>query len=78
MTPRREMGRLFERFFGEVLSLEQPGGTWEPRLDLAESKDMLTIKAELPGFETKNLDGSVSGDTLTILPGYRRSLHRPE
>jgi HSP20 family protein len=65
-TLRREMDRLFERFFGEVLSLEQPGGTWEPRLDIAESKDMLTIKAELPGLEAKDLDVSVSGDTLTI------------
>jgi HSP20 family protein len=78
MTPRREMGRLFERFFGEDLSLEQSGGTWEPRLDLAEPKDMLTIKAELPGLEAKDLDGSVSGGTLTILPGYHRSLHCPE
>jgi HSP20 family protein len=72
------MDRLFERFFGEVLSLEQPGGTWEPRLDIAESKDMLTIKAELPGLAAKDLDVSVSGDTFTILPGYHRSLCCPE
>jgi HSP20 family protein len=65
-TLRREMDRLFECFFGEALSLERPGGTWEPRLDIAESKDMLTVKAELPGLEAEDLDVSVSGETLTI------------
>jgi HSP20 family molecular chaperone IbpA len=72
------MGRLFERFFGEVLSPEQPGGTWEPRLDIAASQDMLTVRAEHPGLEAKDLDAPVSGDTLTILPGYHRSLNCPE
>jgi HSP20 family molecular chaperone IbpA len=54
------MDRLFERFFGEVLSLKQPVRTWEPRLDIAASKDMPTIKAELPELEAKALDVSVS------------------
>jgi HSP20 family protein len=60
------MDRLFERFFGEVASLELPGGTWEPRIDMSETKDTLTITAELPGLDPKNLDVSVSGDVLTI------------
>jgi HSP20 family protein len=63
---RREMDRLLERFFGEVPSLELPGGTWDPRLDMSETKDTLTIKAELPGLEAKDLEVSVSGDVLTI------------
>jgi HSP20 family protein len=60
------MDRLLERFFGEVASPELPHGTWEPRLDMSETKDTLTIKAELPGLESKDLDVSVSGDVLTI------------
>jgi HSP20 family protein len=63
---RREMDRLLERFFGEVPGAELQGGTWQPRLDMAETKDMLTITAELPGLESKDLDVSVSGDVLTI------------
>jgi HSP20 family protein len=63
---RREMDRLLERFFGEAPGPGLYGGTWEPRLDMAETKDMLTIKAELPGLESKDLDVSVSGDVLTI------------
>jgi HSP20 family protein len=60
------MDRLFERFMGEVPGPELPGGTWEPRLDVSETKDTLTIKAELPGIEAKDLEVSVSGDILTI------------
>jgi HSP20 family protein len=63
---RREMDRLLERFFGEVPRPELTSGTWEPRLDMSETKDTLTIKAEIPGLETKDLDVSVSGDVLTI------------
>ena len=36
-TFRREMDRLFERFFGELHGLEVPGVAWAPRLDLSES-----------------------------------------
>jgi HSP20 family protein len=63
---RREMDRLLERFFGEVPGADLQSGTWQPRLDMAETKDMLTITAELPGLESKDLDVSVSGDVLTI------------
>ena len=52
---QREMNRLFEQFFGEL-----------PRLEMAEMKDSLTIKAELPGLEAKDVDVAISGDTLTI------------
>ena len=65
-TLRREMDRLFERFMGEGPSPELPGGTWEPRLDLSETRDTLSIKAELPRIEAKDLEVSVSGDILTI------------
>src|SRR5262245_45713295 len=63
---RREMDRLLERFFGEAPGIELPGGTWEPRLDISETKDEVTIKADLPGLEAKDLDVAVSGDILTI------------
>jgi len=63
---RREMDRLFERCFGESPSLNFPGVGGMPRLDLAETKDSVTVKAELPGLEAKDLDISISGQTLTI------------
>jgi HSP20 family protein len=51
---------------------ELAGGLWEPRLDMSETKDTLTIKAEIPGLEAKHLDVSVSGDTLTIKGEQKR------
>ena len=65
-TLRHDMDRLFERFFGEWPRLEFPDGEWAPRLDMAETAGCITIKAELPGLETKDLDVSLFGDTLTI------------
>jgi HSP20 family protein len=65
-TLRREMDRLLERFFGETLGLERPVGMWTPRADVTETKDSVTIKAELPGLEAKDVEVSLSGDMLTI------------
>ncbi|MBI4640347.1 MAG: Hsp20/alpha crystallin family protein [Candidatus Tectomicrobia bacterium] len=65
-TLRREMDRLFERILGESPGLEISAGSWIPRLDMSETKDNVTIKAELPGLEIKDLDVSISGDTLII------------
>jgi HSP20 family protein len=65
-TFRREMDRLFERFLGGFPSLDISAVGEMPRLDLAETKDNVTVKAELPGLEAKDLEISISGQTLTI------------
>jgi HSP20 family protein len=65
-TLQREMDRLFERFFGEPLGLERPTGMWTPQTDVTETKDSVSIKAELPGLEAKDVEVSVSGDMLII------------
>lgn len=59
---QREMDRLFEDFF-------RRGGLpirWGPAVDVMETADSVIVKAELPGIESKDVDISVSGDTLTI------------
>jgi HSP20 family protein len=60
------MDRLFERFFGEPLQTERPTGMWTPQTDVTETKDSVSIKAELPGLEAKDVEVSVSGDMLII------------
>jgi HSP20 family protein len=60
------MDRVLERFFGEPSGAERAVGTWTPRTNLTETKDTLTITAELPGLEAKDVDVAVSGDMLTI------------
>lgn len=65
-TFKREIDRLFERFFGELPRLGLSGVGWIPHLDLTETKDRLTVKVELPGLEAKDLDITISGNTLTL------------
>jgi HSP20 family protein len=65
-TLRREMDRLLEHFFGEPSGEERPVGRWTPRTNVTETKDSLTITAELPGLQAKDVDVAISGDMLTI------------
>ncbi len=62
---QREMDRLFEDFFrrGGLLRGEW---RWAPSVDVIETNDTVVVKAELPGMDPKDVDISVSGDTLTI------------
>lgn len=63
---KREMDRLFERFF-ESPWAEMPAlGDWTPALDVTEGKDAIVVKAEVPGVEPKEIAVSLEGDLLTI------------
>lgn len=67
---RDEMDRTFERMLQEPLAMVEPKimrtEGWIPPLDVAETETELTIRAEVPGIATKDLDISVSGGMLTI------------
>jgi HSP20 family protein len=39
---------------------------WNPKLDLLESDDKITVKAELPGIEPKDIDIFIDRDMLVI------------
>ncbi|MBU0729335.1 MAG: Hsp20/alpha crystallin family protein [Proteobacteria bacterium] len=39
---------------------------WNPQLDLLESDDKITVKAEVPGIEPKDIDISIDRDMLVI------------
>jgi HSP20 family protein len=57
---------LFERFL-EPMWREAPTlGEWEPRVDVAEPKDAIAVKAELPGVEQKDIAVSLTNGVLTI------------
>ncbi len=62
---RRELDRLWEDFFG-AKDITPAEGIWGPAVDISETKDSLIVKAELPGMEPKDIDISLSGDTLVI------------
>jgi HSP20 family protein len=67
---RSEMDRLFDSFFHEPFGGMDwsPWGSdkWSPAMDVAENDTELTVRAELPGIDPKELDISVSGHQLTI------------
>lgn len=66
---RGEMDRLFDRFFTDPWGgLESFGGQslMGPRLDMSETENDVTIKAELPGVDPKEVDVRVQGNVLSI------------
>lgn len=63
---RREMDRLFDRFFESPFTELPALGDWTPALDVAEGKDAITVTAELPGVDPKDIAVALEGDVLTI------------
>ena len=68
---QREMNRLFDNFFKgtgikpweeEMESL----GTFSPQVNMTEDEKSIQVSAELPGLDEKDLEISLSKDSLTI------------
>jgi len=78
---RSEMDRLFDRFgFPSLRRVFDIEPAWRsassfsfsvPAIDMSEDEKAYKISAELPGIDAKDIDVSVSGDTL-ILKGEKR------
>jgi HSP20 family protein len=81
-TLREAVDDLFDDFFGEsgLGSLGRPRGGWEafdPQIDAVESDEDIRVSVELPGMDEKDIDVTVSRDTLTI-GGNKRQEEREE
>jgi HSP20 family protein len=63
---RKEMDRLFDRFLEPTWAEMPTLGEWQPTLDVTEDKDAVTVKAELPGVEQKDITVSLQEGVLTI------------
>jgi HSP20 family protein len=70
---RSEMDRLFDTFtnrFGVTPFLSTRFGTWSgvlsPPVDITEDDGVFKVSAEVPGMTEKEIQVSLSGDTLTI------------
>ena len=84
---QREMNRLFEDFFSRDFFVEpfRGMGEFRPAMDVSETDDMIVIKAELPGLESRDVEVSLNGDVLTLKGEKReekeektKSFHRVE
>jgi HSP20 family protein len=56
---------FWNRFFADVPMTER-GFSWSPSVDISETDGNVTVKAELPGMDAKDIDIDVTGDMLTI------------
>src|SRR5262245_56477368 len=65
-TLRQEMDRLFDRLVEPRWEAFDVGGEWVPKVDVSETKEAVTVKAEIPGVEQKDMHVTIQGDTLTI------------
>jgi len=63
---RRDMDRLWGSFFERGTLRGEDGREWLPYLDVAETKNEIVVKAEVPGLEPKDIDISLSDGLLTI------------
>lgn len=62
---RDELDRIFDRFFAPV-EVETREFAWTPSVDVYETEKDLVVKAELPGLTSKDVEITLTDDTLTI------------
>ena len=66
---RRELDNLFNRFFESDFSYPREvlkRGDWYPSVDISEESRAITVKAEIPGIESEDLNVTLDGRRLTI------------
>lgn len=65
---RRQMDQMFDEISGSN-GLSQV--TFKPAIELTDGEENLTLRAEVPGVEAKDLDISVTRDAVTIKGEHR-------
>ncbi len=78
LSPFEEMERMFDNYFSRgwmrpfrsewpsFSRLAQPFEGKSPSVDVIERDDAVIVKAELPGVDKKDIDVSVTSNTVTI------------
>lgn len=67
---REEMDRVFDSLYGRY-PRERAEISWAPPLDIEETENEITVRAEIPGMKKEDIKISLTGDTLSI-SGERR------
>ena len=63
--------RLFEDAVTRLMSEPSAGRPWAPAVDILESEEAITLKADIPGVKVEDIDIKVENNTLT-LSGHRK------
>lgn len=90
MTPFEEMERMFENFMGadwprpmqwewpRMMRMRMPLEGKLPRVDVIDRKADVLVRAELPGVDKKDLDVSLSENSVTIKGSTRQESKQEE
>jgi HSP20 family protein len=66
-TLQNEMNRLFTGTLPRSVNQEEmTNGTWNPNVDVYESKDSLVLEAELPGMNREDIELSIENNIITL------------
>src|SRR5579863_3361657 len=63
--------RLFEDAVTRLMSEPRTGRPWSPAVDIFETEDALTLRADLPDVKLEDIDVRVENQTLS-LTGHRK------
>jgi HSP20 family protein len=79
---RTEMNRVFDNFFREPFGAMTEAFGWQdgfaPSLDVTETDKEITVQAELPGVDPKDLDITVNADRITISGEKKETIEKKE
>jgi HSP20 family protein len=78
---RTEMNRLFDSFFREPFGATSESTglmSWSPSLDVSETGEEVTVRAEIPGADPKDLEISVEGNRLVISGEKKETTEKKE
>ena len=70
-TIQEQMNRLLDLAWNRETGEELKDGIWQPPVDIYEDANTVTIKAELPDVEQKDVEVKIEDNTL-ILRGERK------
>ncbi|HVN97693.1 MAG TPA: Hsp20/alpha crystallin family protein [Syntrophorhabdaceae bacterium] len=65
---RNEMDKLLDNFLGveESEPIARFSGIFQPKIDVVDADKEIRVSAEIPGIEEKDIDLSLTKDSLTI------------
>jgi len=63
---RESMDKLFEEFFTRRPDRGRAPVVWQPAIEAYETDGDVVVRAELPGIDPKQVEISVTEDTLTV------------
>ena len=73
-TLQDEMNKLFNFSLGRWgdRTFDLLDNRWGPAIDISDSEDDITVKADIPGMDKKDINVTIHGDTL-VLKGEKKT-----